>query len=93
MLVAALLGLVEPRKPVALITTSIVLSMCVDVSRAVSTIHTATHANPLEGAIAAVILLLAVAGLIVVANGKRKPSAARDDAGDRNAGSGPGRPA
>jgi len=86
MLVAALLGLVEPRKRVAGITAFIVLSLCVEVFRAVSTFHAATHARYLEGAIAAVILLLAVAGLIVVADGRRRPSAARDDAGDRNDG-------
>ena len=77
-LLAAILGLVEPRKPVARITGLIVLSMFVELLRADGTMRAA---RPLEGAIAAVILLLGVVGIIVVGNAKRKPSAARSDAG------------
>ena len=84
-LVAALLGLVEPRRPVALITVLIVLGLCLDVSRAVMTVHAATNASHVEGVIAGVTLLLGVAGVMVVARGHRRRPA-KGDAGLGNAG-------
>src|SRR5688572_4182365 len=66
---AALLGLVAPRKPVAWITGLVVLSLFAELMRAAGNRHSSSS---LEGVIAAASLLLGVVGILVVASDKRK---------------------
>ena len=67
----ALLGLVAPRMPVALIAGLIVLTLFADVARGTGTIPALRH---LEGAIATVSLLLGLVGLVVVVRSGRSSS-------------------